>query len=172
VVLAAILVATIGFILLRPSPYGAVAMTTANGSGFSVVYPIRWAVDTTVAQPTDVVLLIRDPSPAGSFDPGLIMRRTPDDPHPIDQDLPGLVLANHFQYPDIVVLRKGNVSVQGGKEARLVVSQVKIGGETERIIDIVVRTPSNVAYHLQAIAPPDVLTDASIVAMVAGLRVS
>jgi hypothetical protein len=147
-------------------------LRSTSGAGYTASYPSAWSVNPPLKSPTDVVLLVRDPNPAGPFDSGLILRRTTNDPYPLDHDLPSLLLANQFQYPGIRILRKTHISIHGAQDAVLVVSEVQIQGETERIVDIAAVTPSTVAFHLQAIASPSILNDSTIDAMVAGLKVS
>jgi hypothetical protein len=151
-----------------PSP----AMTSASQPGFTLTYPGGWRAEAVSGPGTDVVFLVRDPNPVGPIVPGLIVRRTANDPFPIDQDLPGVLTANQFQHPGATVLREQHVTITGGKEGAVIVSSFQVSGVGERIADIVVRTPANIAYHLQAVAPAAVLTDGAIDAMVAGFSVS
>ena len=169
---ALVLLSAAAFVAFRWLYPGGVTMVTVAQTGFSVSYPSSWKVNGQLQGPSDVVLLIRDPHPTSSYDPGLIVRRTAVDPYPLDQDIPGLLRANQFRYPDIRVLRHAHISVHGAKEAVLVVSEAQVEGQSGRIVDIVVRTPANVAYHLQAVAPPALLSDQTIDAIVNGFRVS
>lgn len=148
-----------------------VPLKVTSGRGYSVSYPSAWSAD---QPPTtgDVIAVARDPKPTGSFESGLIVTRTTKDPYPLDHDVPAILVANQLNYANVRVLRKSSVSVHGAKEAVLVVSEAQIGGQTERIVDILARTSSDVAFHLQAVAPPTLLTDATIDAIVAGLSVS
>lgn len=165
-----LILASAGYVVYRALQ--GTPLRSTSGAGYTVSFPSAWSVNPPPKSPTDVVLLVRDPNPAGPFDSGLILRRTTNDPYPLDHDLPSLLLANQFQYPGIRILRKTHISIHGAQDAVLVVSEAQIQGEDERIVDIVARTSSSIAFHAQAIAPPMLLTDSTIGAMYAGLSVS
>ena len=153
------------------------AVTTGKGAamtgrGFTVRIPKAWTAVSLPSPKTDIVLLAKDQQAAGPITPGLIIRRTPADFFSIDKDMPGLIMANQFQHPAVTVQRREHVIVSGAKEAVILVSEYVESGVHERILDIVARTPSNVAYHLQAVAPREMLTDITISAILESFTVS
>jgi|GEM_PF-3014624 len=147
-------------------------VTVTTGRGFTVRIPKAWTAVAVPKPQTDIVLLAKDEQATGPITPGLIIRRTPTDFFSIDKDLPGLIMANQFQHPSVTVQHREHIIVGGAKEAVILVSEYVQSGVHERILDIVARTPSNVAYHLQAIAPREVLTDTTIRAILDSFTVS
>ena len=158
------------FVFLRTP--GSTQLAIVSGPGYSVAYPDTWSVESPPSNPTDVVLLIRQRGSSDAIDPGLVLRRNPNDPYPVVHDVPALQMANRFSFPHLVVLRQGQVAIHGLSDAYMVVSGVSFGGRDERILDIVIRTPRDTVYHLQAIAPANVLTDATIKGMATRLSVT
>jgi hypothetical protein len=146
--------------------------TVTTGRGFTVRIPKAWTAVPVPNPQTDIVFLAKDQQATGPITPGLIIRRTPADFFSIDKDLPGLIMANQFQHPAVTVQRREHIIVGGAKEAVILVSEYVQSGVHERILDIVARTPSNVAYHFQAIAPREVLTDITISAILESFAVS
>lgn len=157
------------YVYLRPS--GPTELAVVSRPGYSVAYPSTWSIESPPSHPTDVVLLIREHNVKAVIDPGLVLRRTQNDPYPVSHDVPALLMANRFSFPHSTVLRKDAATISGSTDAYVVVTRVSLGGVDERILDILIRTPAGTAYHLQAIAPASVLSDATISNMESKLRV-
>jgi hypothetical protein len=148
-------------------------ITSYSAPGITVTYPLLWSAEPVPnAHANDVIAVIRDPAPPAGFDPGLVLRKTPNDTIPVDQDLTALLEVNRLQFPDGSIQRQGGVSVNGATEADIVVTDATVDGVPERIVDIIARTSGKNGYHLQAIAPATLLTTATIDAMVSGLKLS
>src|SRR5579884_905227 len=115
--------AVLGWLLLRTSHASGPALTTVSGPGYRVAYPDTWKRQGALhGLPNDVILLVRDPSPRGPLDPGLIIRRTLRDPNLISEDVPALIMADQFRYPGAVVISRSRPPIPGAKDTVEVVT--------------------------------------------------
>ena len=86
--------------------------------------------------------------------------------------MPGIELANQFQYEGVVVVTEGQVKVAGAAQAEEVVSEFRSGGVSEVVLDVVARTRAGTGYHLQALGPADLMNTDLIHEMVNGVRIT